>query len=179
MSRAGVPAWAHDGGPLLVYGSFTYQISHFFTLPSSFCPDLSFLRLNPARTYVSSDGDFHMLTNERIRNLRHEELFLSRPLFPFEKIPYTPFPLAFGLPLCYGATMREPVIHSQITDELPEGHPLAFEHLECRACGELIHSANNECMQTWVETGRGGFCLRCFFARCDDNGVLGPEYGLP
>lgn len=58
--------------------------------------------------------------------------------------------------------MEEPRIHSHITDELPDGHPLAHEQVDCKKCGVLVHAFNNECMQTWVETGNGPFCLRCF-----------------
>lgn len=58
--------------------------------------------------------------------------------------------------------MNEPKIHSHITDRLPEGHPLAYERVVCKRCGGSVHMSNNECMQTWVETGVGGYCLRCF-----------------
>lgn len=60
--------------------------------------------------------------------------------------------------------MEEPRIHSHITDVLPDDHPLAHEQVECGKCGVLVHAFNNECMQTWVETGCGPFCLRCFAA---------------
>ena len=60
--------------------------------------------------------------------------------------------------------MQEPKIHSHITDVLPDGHPLANEQVEFCKCRVLVHAFNNECMQTWVETGRGAFCLRCFAA---------------
>lgn len=46
---------------------------------------------------------------------------------------------------------REPVIHSLITDQLPEDHPLAFEEVFCSKCDSLVHFANNECMTMWVE----------------------------
>lgn len=54
----------------------------------------------------------------------------------------------------------EPLIWSHITDGLPEDHPLAYEAVFCSVGdGELLHASNNECMQTWVETGRGAYCL--------------------
>ncbi len=64
---------------------------------------------------------------------------------------------------------REPRIHSHIEDCLPENHPLAFKQVSCdskRPDGswlhdELLHAANNECMQTWVETGEGNYCWAC------------------
>jgi len=59
---------------------------------------------------------------------------------------------------------KEPKIHSDVEDGLPDDHPLAFTHISCSnpTCDVLVHSANNECMDTWIETGKGNFCLRCF-----------------
>lgn len=56
----------------------------------------------------------------------------------------------------------EPLIHSHITDVLPDDHPLAHETIFCGGCTEMLHASNNECMQTWVESGAGAHCLRCF-----------------
>ncbi|MCW2900297.1 MAG: hypothetical protein JWO67_2562 [Streptosporangiaceae bacterium] len=56
----------------------------------------------------------------------------------------------------------EPRIWSHITDELPEGHPLAQEAVACIVCRKLVHADYNECMATWVETGRGPYCFGCF-----------------
>jgi hypothetical protein len=62
----------------------------------------------------------------------------------------------------------EPKIHSHIEDCLEEAHPLAFEQVYCDGRktdanhDKILHAANNECMQTWVETGRGNFCWKCF-----------------
>lgn len=74
--------------------------------------------------------------------------------------------------------MKEPIIHSHITDVLPEGHPLAYEGTECRSCSVLVHAFNNECMQTWIETGLGNFCIVCFIKRNDGGQVLEDEWGL-
>lgn len=60
--------------------------------------------------------------------------------------------------------ISEPKIHSHITDVLPDDHRLARESIFCEKCGDMLHAFNNECMQTWVETGRGNFCLKCFAA---------------
>jgi len=60
--------------------------------------------------------------------------------------------------------MEEPRIHSHITDALPDDHALAYEMVDCEKCGVMVHASNNECMQTWIETGRGAFCMRCFAA---------------
>jgi len=61
---------------------------------------------------------------------------------------------------------QEPVIHSHITDVLPEDHPLAYEHLRCD-CGALVHDCSNECMQTWIEFADGKImCAACFGRDC-------------
>lgn len=62
--------------------------------------------------------------------------------------------------------MREPLIHSHITDVLPADHRYMQDGAEgvvfcCRCNAMLWHE--NECMQTWLETGIGDFCLKCFF----------------
>lgn len=57
----------------------------------------------------------------------------------------------------------EPVIHSHITDSLPEDHHLASTCVSCDSCLDMLHASNNECMQTWVEFYKwGNFCIRCF-----------------
>jgi hypothetical protein len=61
----------------------------------------------------------------------------------------------------------EPLLHSHITEGLPPSHPRAEDNIFCdgRECqyGPLqLHSANNECLRTWFETGRGNFCWVCF-----------------
>jgi hypothetical protein len=48
----------------------------------------------------------------------------------------------------------------------------------CASCKAMLHASNNECMQTWVETGRGNFCVKCF-AKISDVDALDDEYGLP
>ena len=60
------------------------------------------------------------------------------------------------------AQAHEPRIHSHVTDCLPERHPLAHTRVRCDRCDSLLHLQSNSCMRTWVETGRGNFCLRCF-----------------
>lgn len=58
--------------------------------------------------------------------------------------------------------MSEPLIHSHIEDGLPDEHPMAFTDQQCLVCEEPVHAFNNECMQPWVESGLGVFCLFCF-----------------
>jgi hypothetical protein len=62
-----------------------------------------------------------------------------------------------------GAVGRaEPRIHSHVTDRLPERHPLARSRVHCDRCESLLHLPSNTCMRTWIETGEGNYCLRCF-----------------
>lgn len=74
----------------------------------------------------------------------------------------------------------EPVIHSHITDGLPPGHRLAYEYSAhyCTRCETMLHSEPpNECMQTWVETGKGSYCLPCFVIAA--GRVLESDWGIP
>jgi hypothetical protein len=59
-------------------------------------------------------------------------------------------------------TNVEPRIHSHVTDCLPDRHPLARSRVRCDSCDSVVHLQSNSCMRTWVETGSGNFCLRCF-----------------
>jgi len=70
---------------------------------------------------------------------------------------------------------EEPLIHSAITDVLPEDHPLAHENTGCDkpGCSELLHYCINENMQTWVEAHNGNYCLPCFAALDDAEGIIG------
>lgn len=71
----------------------------------------------------------------------------------------------------------DPVLHSHIEDVLPDKHKLASTNVYCCVCNEMLHCENNECMQTWIETGKGNYCIRCF-AGLDDAAALRGEYGL-
>ncbi len=75
--------------------------------------------------------------------------------------------------------MKEPLIHSHIEDGLPNDHLLAWEGVSCVVCGVLLHAGNNECMQTWVETGRGAYCLKDFILAAPNPEVLDDQFGLP
>jgi hypothetical protein len=57
---------------------------------------------------------------------------------------------------------EEPRLHSHVTDRLPTGHPLAFTRVYCDRCETLLHMQTNSCMRTWIESGRGNYCVRCF-----------------
>ena len=72
--------------------------------------------------------------------------------------------------------MREPLIHSHITDKLPEGHPLKWETVACKSCFRTLCCVD-ECMQTWVEAGTGNYCTGCFAKH--DLGYLEDKDGLP
>lgn len=56
---------------------------------------------------------------------------------------------------------REPLIHSHITDGLPDTHRLARVSVHCDECEHTLHSETNECMQTWLETDWGNYCTHC------------------
>ena len=58
--------------------------------------------------------------------------------------------------------MTEPRIHSHVTDRLPEDHPLADTRVYCDRCETLLHLQTNSCMRTWIESGCGNYCMRCF-----------------
>jgi len=73
--------------------------------------------------------------------------------------------------------IKDPVLHSHIEDVLPDDHPLAFSDVFCRECGGMLHADNNECMQTWVETGLWNFCIQCF-AKMPNASNLGEFYGI-
>lgn len=69
---------------------------------------------------------------------------------------------------------QEPLIHSGITDVLDDEHPLAHETVYCdgAACrATMLHAGNNENMTTWVETPKGNYCLPCFTALDEADGV--------
>lgn len=72
--------------------------------------------------------------------------------------------------------MKEPQIHSHITDYLDESHPLHDKEVYCASCKEMLHFYINECMQTWIETGEGNYCVKCFFK--EDRSVLGENLAI-
>ncbi len=77
---------------------------------------------------------------------------------------------------------KEPLIHSHITDLLLDEHPLAYKNVFCDICKDMLHAANNECMSTWVESGKGNFCLLCFIkmlARRNSLEAFDNNIGLP
>lgn len=57
--------------------------------------------------------------------------------------------------------MDEPLIHSHISDVLPDSHALAFEQVHCDRCEKLVHASNNECMSTWLEWNGEKVCIEC------------------
>jgi len=79
--------------------------------------------------------------------------------------------------------MKDPILHSHIEDALPDDHPLAFKSVYCDGtdCSRMLHAFNNECMQTWVETGQGNYCLGCFMKLGGDGEPQALEdwWGLP
>ena len=69
-------------------------------------------------------------------------------------------------PVIIVSLFPEPIIHSHITDGLPENHPRAYptetDGIFCEACRKMVHAVNNECMQTWIEWGEHICCGKCF-----------------
>jgi hypothetical protein len=68
--------------------------------------------------------------------------------------------------------MDEPIIHSHISDMLPENHPLAYEEVECYKCNDMVHCFNNECMRPWVEWLGFNLCFECFLECCYTRGLI-------
>lgn len=73
--------------------------------------------------------------------------------------------------------MKDPILHSHITDCLPESHNLAYKNIFCKICSQHLHAFNNETMRTWIETGIGNYCITCF-SNLKDSFCLGDEYGI-
>ena len=55
----------------------------------------------------------------------------------------------------------EPVLHTFITDGLPDDDPRALESIYCTDCKVMVHSIPNECMKNWADTESGPLCLVC------------------
>lgn len=67
----------------------------------------------------------------------------------------------------------EPIFHSNVTDVLPENHPWAYENVNCKDCGNIVHCCNNECMETWLEYAGHAFCIECFITKhTKENGAI-------
>jgi hypothetical protein len=66
-------------------------------------------------------------------------------------------------------------MHSGLTDVLGDEHPLAYETTYCDGadCAQMLHACNNENMTTWVEAHKGNYCLSCFTALDEADGVDG------
>jgi hypothetical protein len=69
---------------------------------------------------------------------------------------------------------QEPKIHSDISNSdlstgefnspLPDNHPLVSEKIYCKTCATQVYDGTyRENDETWVETGIGNYCLRCFY----------------
>jgi len=68
---------------------------------------------------------------------------------------------------------QEPKIHSDIYDSntsmnkrapLPDNHPLVSEKIYCQTCViQVYDGVYRENDTTWVETGNGNYCLKCFY----------------
>jgi hypothetical protein len=67
--------------------------------------------------------------------------------------------------------LREPLLHTGITDALPDDHPLAWTTVYCDwpRCGAMLHAVNNENMQPWIEAGNGSYCVHCFGTMAEET----------
>ena len=59
------------------------------------------------------------------------------------------------------AWTTEPVLHSHVTDCLPDDDPRAQTSIRCVMHGGVVHSIPNECMTAWADTEDGPLCLDC------------------
>lgn len=65
---------------------------------------------------------------------------------------------------------QEPKIHSDISNNeyntpiLPDNHPLVSEKIYCKTCVNQVYDGTyRENDETWVESGQGNYCLKCFY----------------
>jgi hypothetical protein len=66
----------------------------------------------------------------------------------------------------------EPLVHSHVTGALAPDHRLAHARVYCDRCEALLHLQSNSCLRTWIESGRGNYCVRCFIVAA---GGLAPD----
>lgn len=59
---------------------------------------------------------------------------------------------------------KEPLIHSHIEDCLPEDHKFSHETIYCTDCERMVHAS-------WVETGKGNYCVPCFSMLSEVDGL--------
>ena len=59
--------------------------------------------------------------------------------------------------------MGDIIIHTFVEPALSEDHELAHQLVSCEVCGVLLHNDNNEHTELWLETGKGNYCLDCFY----------------
>lgn len=65
--------------------------------------------------------------------------------------------------------MNDPILHVGIEDSLPKGHRLSGDDIGCVYCGDLVHCAHNEFVRPWLETDKGGYCLKCVSGLLNQN----------
>jgi hypothetical protein len=64
--------------------------------------------------------------------------------------------------------MQDPILHSFVTDTLPDGHPLQWETVHCDRCHKMVH-CQDETMDLWIESTEGNHCLPCFLTLVDED----------
>lgn len=65
------------------------------------------------------------------------------------------------------AWQTEPVLHTFISDCLPDDDPRAWMSIRCVDCRGVVHSIPNECMSPWADTESGPMCWGCLAAELD------------
>lgn len=75
----------------------------------------------------------------------------------------------------------EPKIHSDISNSddysretipLPGEHPLFNEKIYCKTCVLQVYDGTyHDNDATWVETGAGNYCLKCFYEYVNEKNV--------
>jgi len=65
------------------------------------------------------------------------------------------------------AWQTEPVLHTFISDCLPDDDPRAWMSIRCVDCRDVVHSIPNECMSPWADTEAGPMCWGCLTKELD------------
>jgi hypothetical protein len=67
----------------------------------------------------------------------------------------------------WGRWTSEPVLHTFITDSLPDDDPRAWQSIYCTDCKMLVYSSPKETRHAWADTESGPLCLVCLLRELD------------
>jgi len=65
------------------------------------------------------------------------------------------------------AWQTEPILHTFVSDSLPEEDSRAWVSIKCVDCAGTVHSIPNECMTPWADTEAGPMCWDCLTKELD------------